>query len=304
MSEPFSEKLAFVLKVLSVSRARLASELGVDKSVVARWMNGAVKPSADNLARLSALVASRSPGFTSLDWDRDIESIGAWFGVRPSRTPGGGVADLRAGLPLPFLAQALAKTALYGAAYEGFFRSTRPFAQLPARFVHDGCMVRKDDSGLLRVNLATGGVFVDGWLLPLQNQLFLIGSEFNGGGLAFGVLNGVYAARVDVIDGLILAPVQDADRTPTAWAIVWEREGDLTGDQTADDARFNEMAAGEWLAPEGSISLEMIEHLTRDIGPGPLAAGGDWLLRMPPSRSMSRGKDEIGGQGAAPLRAT
>jgi DNA-binding transcriptional regulator YiaG len=46
MSEPFSAKLSLVLKVFSMSRGRLAADLGIDKSVVGRWVTGAVKPSA------------------------------------------------------------------------------------------------------------------------------------------------------------------------------------------------------------------------------------------------------------------
>jgi transcriptional regulator with XRE-family HTH domain len=57
----FSDNLRLVLELLSMSAARLASELAVDKSVVSRWLNGSVQPSAHNLSRLSAFVASRLP---------------------------------------------------------------------------------------------------------------------------------------------------------------------------------------------------------------------------------------------------
>ncbi len=69
MPQTFAAKLEFALKVLSMSRGRLAAEVGVDKSVVGRWVRGAVRPSADDLARLTALVAERAPGVTVLDWD-------------------------------------------------------------------------------------------------------------------------------------------------------------------------------------------------------------------------------------------
>ncbi|MEO8927564.1 MAG: helix-turn-helix transcriptional regulator [Caulobacteraceae bacterium] len=286
MSDPFFEKLAFVLKVFSMSRARLAADLGVDKSAVGRWMSGVVEPSAHNLAQLSALVARKLPGFTSLDWERSQEGFATLFGVDPARPP---APDPRGGLPLPFLGQALAMTAQWGAAYEGFYRSTRPFAQYPGRFVHDQCLVRKDDQGLLRLSLATGGVFIDAWLLPLREQIFIIGSEFTSGTVVFGLLNGVKSARVDVLDGLILSPVHDADHTPTATAIVLERTADLSGDRTGDDLLFAQLAGRDSLAPEGSVPKALRDHLTRDIGPDALAAGGDWLLRMPASRSVSRG---------------
>ena len=71
----FAPKLNFVLKALSMSRARLASELGVDKSAVGRWASGAATPSAHNLAQLTGLVSGKVKGFTSLDWDRDLASL-------------------------------------------------------------------------------------------------------------------------------------------------------------------------------------------------------------------------------------
>ncbi len=292
MSEPFSEKLTFVLKALSVSRARLAADLGVDKSVVGRWVAGAVKPSAHNLSRLTALVAQTVPDFTSLDWDRDLSELAGVFGVERGALRPSPSLSLNAGLALPFLGQVLAMTSLRGAAYEGFYRSTRPFANGPGQFLHDHCMVRRDDSGLLRLNMATGGVFVDGWVLILHDQLFVIGSEFTSGALVFGLINGVHDGRAEVMDGIVLSPILDAERTPTASPIMLERIGDLSGDKAADDARFTEMAGCDHVAPEGSVPQALRDHLARDFGPKALAAGGDWLLRMPVSRSLARARTE------------
>ena len=58
----FSTKLALALKALSMSRGRLAADLGVDKSLVGRWASGAVSPSDHNLANLTRLIASKTPG--------------------------------------------------------------------------------------------------------------------------------------------------------------------------------------------------------------------------------------------------
>ncbi len=286
MVESFSEKITFVLKVLCMSRGRLAADLGVDKSVIGRWITGAVNPSAHNLAHLSALLARKVPGFTALDWDRDMPAFAALFGVDLGRLPAAGP---RGGLPLPFLGQAITMAAHWGSAYEGFYRSTRPYAQHPGRFIHDQCMVRRDDQGLLRLSLANGGVFVDGWLLLLNFQLFIIGTEFTSGTLVFGILNGVKTNRVERLDGLILSPIHDAEHTPTATAIVLDRTGDLSGDNARDDTLFTELARGDSRAVDGSVSPELSEHLLRDIGPAELAAGGDLLLRMPLSRSLSWG---------------
>src|SRR3954452_19247369 len=142
MSEPFAKKLELALKVLSMSRARLAADLGVDKSVVGRWVTGAVQPSAHNLSLLSALIADKVPGFTALDWDRSLsafaELLGADLDMASGKKPAGGLT----GLPLPLLDQFVATAALRGPAYEGFYRSTRPYVLGPGHFVHDHCMLR------------------------------------------------------------------------------------------------------------------------------------------------------------------
>jgi transcriptional regulator with XRE-family HTH domain len=160
MPSGFSAKLGFVLKYLSMSRSQLAAELKVDKSIVGRWMTGAVEPSAHNLARLTAFVAGHVDGFTALDWDRSVEKLGAQFGVNPLALSGNEGGPLARGLPLALLQHVVAATALRGQAYEGFFRSTRPYAGEPGLFIHDHGMIRRDANGLLRLWMGTGGVFV------------------------------------------------------------------------------------------------------------------------------------------------
>ncbi len=186
----FSAKFEFVLKVLCLSRGRLAAELGVDKSIVGRWARGAVKPSADNLARLTALVAARAPGFTVLDWERDPAGLARVLGVDPDTAPGTREWRLSEGPHGELLDQILATTQRRGAAYEGFYRSTRPYSGLPGRFIHDRMMIRRDETALLRFDLRSGRVRVEGWVLPQQNQLFVVGAENASGSLAFGSSTG------------------------------------------------------------------------------------------------------------------
>jgi transcriptional regulator with XRE-family HTH domain len=288
MSGPFAKKLELVLKVLSMSRARLAADLGVDKSVVGRWVSGAVQPSAHNLSRLSGLIAERIAGFTALDWDRSLPAFGVLLGVDLDGISGGAAGALK-GLPLAQMDQFLAATVLRGEAYEGFFRSTRPYVLAPGRFVHDHGMVRRDANGLLRLRIGTGGTVVDGWMLPFGNQLAAVCIDVTSGAMLFGLFNGVGTARADVVDGLVLAPALDAGRTPTAHAMMFERVGDLTGDLEADERRFAELTALDPVAPDASISEVLRQHLTGDFGPAQAAIGGDLLLRAPLSRSLARG---------------
>lgn len=284
----FVEKLAFVTKALSLSRGRLGAELGVSKSVISRWFSGARAPTSTNLAAITALVAQKAPGFSLLDWDSDLESLAERLGVEraQTRTPD------HAGLSPFVLEQIRLGTESRGAAYEGFFRSTRPIAAWPGRYTHDLGMIRLDADGKLRLVMRNGDVFVDAWMAPMHNHLFCIGAERTSGSLVFGAFNGAPRAKVTVVDGLVLTAIFDLGRTLTSTAIIFERIGDLSGDIAADEARFAGLAAENPATATGSVDATAIPesiraHLVRDIGPMQLALGGDWLLQMPVARSLS-----------------
>ena len=120
----------------------------------------------------------------------------------------------------------------------------------PGRYLHDHGMVRMGDQGLLSLRMGTGGQVVQGWMLPMQNQLFVIASDLTSGALVFGIFHGVPAAKAQVVDGLILGAALDPGRTPTASVMMFERIGDLSGDPAADDARFEALAASNPVAAE------------------------------------------------------
>jgi transcriptional regulator with XRE-family HTH domain len=285
MSASFSAKLSQVLKALSMSNARLASDLGVHKSVVGRWMSGAVTPSPHNLSRLSALIAERIPGFTTLDWDKDLETLNARL---TRELTGRAAVGARGGLPLALLGQILTRTAIYAPVYEGFYRSTRPYARYPGRYLHDYCMVKKDETGFLRLTMSTAGVFVDGWVLLLHDQLFIIGAELTSASLVFAILHGVDGGKAEVLDGLTLSPNLDPGRTLASSGIVLHRIGDLSGAAAADEARFVALAAGESEPRPESIPLDLRNHLARYSVAAPIDGLGDWQMRLPRSEALSR----------------
>jgi transcriptional regulator with XRE-family HTH domain len=290
MTTLFSENLRLVLKILSMSSARLASELETDKSVVSRWLKGSVQPSAHNLSRLSALMATRVEGFRTLDWERDPQSLAAMFGADPqalaARTPA-----TAQGLPLAIWDQMVVTSAVRGKAYEGFFRSTRPHPRIFDQFLHEYGMIRRDEIGLLRLRMGSAESLVDGWMIPLHGLLYSISAEVNSGTLLFGIFNGVGASRVDIYDGLTLIPGADMGHSPITTAMICERVGDLTGDREIDDARCAELTSQSPYPAEDSVPEHIRQHLVRDIGPSQAAMGGDWLLSMSLARTMARGRE-------------
>ena len=183
--------------------------------------------------------------------------------------------------------QILATTALRGAAYEGFYRSTRPYSQIPGRFIHDQIMIRLNADGLLGFDMVTAGVRVEGYALTLQHRVFVICSELTSGSLGFGIFNGAASSKVGVLDGLGLNCALDAVGTPTAAPMVIHRIGDLSGDREADDARFAVQGGQVALAPEGSVPKVLADRLLRDIGPAQAALGGEMLLQATQTRSLA-----------------
>ncbi len=284
-TDSFAARLELALKVLSMSRSRMASELGVDKSVIGRWLAGQVKPSSHNLERLTAVIAARRSNFIMLDWDRDMAgfraALGAPSDVQPSR--------FGAGLPLPLLDQIAALTDRRASAYEGFFRTTRPSALMPGRYLHDHGMTRRDASGLLAYRMGIAGTEYEGWLLPVQNQIICIATDLTSGAMALGIFNGVSQPVAEVMDGITLSTALDPGRTIVAAPIVLERLGPLSGDEEADEAHFRDLVTSPPLAPEGSVPQAIQDHLSRDFGPSEMAKGGDWMMTLGLARSMSRG---------------
>lgn len=286
--DAFPSRLLLALKALSLSRGRLAAELAVDKSVISRWLSGRQAPSSENMANLTRLVAARRPGFTLLDWEVDEDAFAARLGIT-AETAAAPVDDTSGFLPPAVMAESRALTALRGADYEGFWRTTRPAIGLPGRFMHDQVMIRRHANGLLAFRLRVEDMKFEGWIFPTQTQLFSLAADGRSGVFIFSIYNAVLRHKAEVLDGVSLTIQRVGGGSPVAEATLIERVADLSGDAAADDARFEALASSDPLAPDGSVPESTRAHLLRDFGPAALAAGGHALLTMPFATSWSRG---------------
>ena len=286
----FAGKLELVLKALSMSRARLAADLGVDKSLAGRWVSGAVQPSAYNLERLTALIATRCPGFTMLDWDRDLGALAERLGVVP--------ADLAAPLPpaeqrqallppLPYGLVELARreTRRRGLAYEGRWKATRLSSSGTLRYMVEHALIRCQGD-TLEFRHFGGGWEVRGWLMVLSVQLYGVICDASDDSLGFYVLNGVTAARANCIDGIFSTVCADRGLTPNAQVIVFERVGELGPD---DEAWAAAHIARSAVTPPADIAESVRRAVAPDIGPTACAVGGEAMLRVPMERSLCAG---------------
>jgi len=82
--ENFAVKLTLLAKRLNWSRAKLAQQVGVDKSLAARWLNGNSRPSGNSLMQLTSAVAQAIDGFTRPIWDLTAEQLSRRLGIAPS----------------------------------------------------------------------------------------------------------------------------------------------------------------------------------------------------------------------------
>lgn len=292
MAEGFADKLSLVLKALSVSRGRLAADLAVDKSLVGRWCNGQVSPSAHNCARLTQAIAARQPGFTMCDWDLDLGTLAERFGVTiapPIRVP----SDLPTGfaewLRLSKLREAALNSGAVSRALAGIWRTTRPVPEIPGKFAHDYVIMQTTDDGPLSFRMGIFSLRMIGWSFAVGDQMYCCCTSQTTGGSVFAILNRVQRPRIDVLDGVSIACMGDAGGTPVAAAILLERIADLTGDDAADEARYEELLAEHPIAPDGSVPDEIARYLLRDTGPTALAKGGDAMIMIPSLTSLARG---------------
>ena len=289
----FGAKLNLVLRALNLSRGRAASLLGVDKSLVGRWASGAVHPSDHNLSRLTALIAERVPGFSMLDWGRDRQSFAASLGVDAALTSGMPSVPGGSALPFPFLDQARAETQRRHRAYEGFWRTSRASVMMAGRIAHDHGLIRAGDNGLLEVWMGGAGLTFSGWAFVLEGNLFAILHDSVGCTPLFLIFRGVTLPRATCLDGILTLAALDPSRTPASIPILLERVGDLSGDRTADEARFSQLSQEGGLADEDSLPAAIRHHLVRDIGPKAAQAGGELFL-VAPVNGLSRGTSPSG----------
>ncbi|MEA3008498.1 MAG: hypothetical protein QOJ91_190 [Sphingomonadales bacterium] len=296
MVDAFGDKLALVLKALSISRGRLAVDVGVDKSLVGRWCSGRVMPSAYNCSRVTRALAERlshlTPSFSMVDWDLDLDGLADRLGVARAPVPRV-ISELPSGfaewLRLSKLRDAALSSGNVSAALAGIWRTTRPVPEIPGKFVHDYVIMQVTDDGPLLFRMGIFSNRMIGWAIAVGDQMYCCCTNQSTGGSVFAILNRVHRPRIDVLDGVSLACMADAGGTPVAAAILLERFADLTGDPSADEARYEALLAEHPVAPDGSVPEDLQNYLLFDTGPTALANGGDAMIMLRALTSRARG---------------
>jgi transcriptional regulator with XRE-family HTH domain len=310
--EDFAAKLGLLAKRLNWSRARLAQEVGVDKSLAARWLNGDSRPTGNSLMQITAAAAQAVPGLTGADWDLPTDQFAARIGLD--------AAVLRSGQPSAPLrttvgAQRHPHKVEWGTPYlgvwGGFYQSLSNWGR-PLL-----CVTRfaVDDLGL-RFAWSVGNFSGEGPALathsyvhcfmevhPLYDKLYTF------------IFNAVHDTHAAVMDGLICGV--GTDGTPAASLILLfhlddEEQGPIPFDAlSASCGRVYEHAAAEAARTGDPFAvlrelapLDVLRVVCPTVGVPRPDGQIDHVLRVPAKRSLGMGKLTLNSLPAnAPLRA-
>src|SRR5215471_14871922 len=94
----FAARLRQAMADLNLSRLTLSRELGVDKSVIGRWLTGVNQPTGHNLTRLTDVVRRYRPDVTLAFWDRpELFPCASSAEMQPPAADGLRITGLRTG---------------------------------------------------------------------------------------------------------------------------------------------------------------------------------------------------------------
>ena len=82
-------RFAIGLTLLCGSVTQGAAQSASLKSVEARWLNGASRPTGNSLMQLTNAVAQAIDGFTAADWDLSPEQFSRRLGIEAAPSPAG-----------------------------------------------------------------------------------------------------------------------------------------------------------------------------------------------------------------------
>ena len=278
-----------------VSNGRLAADLGVDKSVVGRWLSGSVSPSTYNLSRLTQYLAIQLPGFTLHDWERPYSEFrGRLMPGEPAIEP-----PVRSGDIGQARAQSLVEVEREGSAYPGMYAHFRMAFRNTGEVLVELLIIWREGERLLFRSFDpsfshTGEVFI------VRHQLFFVGEDdARADGLMCMIANGVSGQKAYRTDGIALGVAGDRHRTPGACMIVMQRIADLADEETVPPREVLVAICGRMKAAfadgrTGDIAGPLIRAVIRPVVGQRNATGGlDHFLRAPMDRSVAASEVEL-----------
>lgn len=209
--DDFAAKLNLVCKRLNWSRAKLAQQIGMDKSLAGRWLAGASRPTGNSLMRLNDAVAKSLPDFAAATWDLTSAALAARLGIAPPPVAGIvaepanngplSAADVLAGMKS--FRRAAEDIDVVSRIYAGFYRFWM------ASFANDGAILLRHariwrDGNALRLEVVGGEANYAGGCMVVGERLHAIFETPTFSALSFTILSGPRGLHPKRLCGLTL----------------------------------------------------------------------------------------------------
>jgi transcriptional regulator with XRE-family HTH domain len=299
--EDFATKLALLAKRLNWSRAKLAQQVGVDKSLAARWLNGASRPTGNSLMQLTHAVAQAIDGFTAADWDLPAERFSERLGISYSAAPAGDrTPALRLALtglrnPPPARTWGTAYVGLWAGFYQSF--TNRGVARMTvAEFLIDtsGLRFAYTDGffNCIGIALATNShLQAVCEIIPLDNHLiffsFNAAHDMQGVAIIDGVSSAVGPDDTPAAGPVILFRIDEGmDDPEITFQVLAVRVAEVNDRIESEAARTGDPLA----LPQQFAPRDVLSALFPCVGAARPDGSLDHLLRVPSDRSLAAGK--------------
>lgn len=202
----FAKNLTWVMTRLNLSRVELAHRVGVDKSVVRRWVLGQTQPSDLNLSMLTAMAAERIEGFTRDCWHDAPHLLPSRFEQPPAS--GDGISPIEAVFP-HFGAKAHADLKSSLSRYSGLWAMICVVASPDgghALFASGAMIAAKDGQLWLHSSDGAAGMRTgDGPVFVSDDKVWMLLDEWSGrNDLCAILLHGSAAQQAAILDGLYM----------------------------------------------------------------------------------------------------
>lgn len=205
--EDFAAKLDLVCKRLNWSRAKLAQQTGVDKSLASRWMSGSARPTGNSLMLLTAAIAKALPEFTAADWQLDQAGFADRCGVPATFTAPASPAETlsatgRAIAGLATISGFNAQFEREAETYAGFYWAYRRSLDDASPVVMRRASQIRRDNGVLRWQQIGHEFEITGIVYVWDRHLYLVAEQPRYDQPVFMVFNGAFSSQPRFLSGM------------------------------------------------------------------------------------------------------
>ena len=292
--EDFPAKLGLVCKRLNWSRAKLAQQIGMDKSLVGRWLVGTSRPTGNSLMLVNDAVAKALPGFTAASWDLPNGALATQFGIATETAPTPSIA------PPPARPETMADTL---AALRSFSRFADDIDYLApiysgfyrvwfSSFANDGSILRRRGriwraGNGLRIEVSGATVTYTGGCIVGGKRLYIVLESPAFPGPCMATLGGAYGVHPQrLVGAAIFQVVNRVEGAVCATPTVFEFLAPMSDDPAANQRQWESLVDEEHdLLTEAEMRQTMSPEILAVMSPalGARADGSrDRLMAITP----------------------